>query len=528
MYLGLSYLIEQGEISNETVLRYLTGHPVSKVTVGMFFIGMASLALIANNVFGQFGAERKITIKPTLDTIAKRASERTESATDSDSQAQSAGEQTVELGKRLLDLPSWMHEHYLWQRLVNSLHSIYRANSTSGVEDEMKYLADLDLDRQQQRYSLVRILIWATPMLGFLGTVLGISQALGGINVGPDNNFKDMMDGLRGSLYVAFDTTALALTLSMIMMFAQFLVDRFESQLLVLVDQRAKQEIASQFDMTANREESVFGSVAQEFLNASRESIQNQTESWRDTMRSAEKAWTSSLGRVDGQVQSHLSSVLDDSVSNLASSLAAAIEKADMSMSHRWEQWQVTLSDNARSMSTYQQQLAEQTELIHQLLGQNNSQESFQPALEQTNQAVEATARLRQSLDELASKIEDLKAEPNSSSPDQSVIMPVVKSVAFARTADVVKDASLAGNETKTEGKPVAMDPIVVISSPAEVEFETGRPNTHNAGPVIFQPYLQRPQIADDSSAAKSNADVVLPVARSKSGSKHRSLKKSA
>ena len=67
MYLGLSYLIEQGEISNETVLRYLTGHPVSKVTVGMFFIGMASLALIANNVFGQFGAERKITIKPTLD-----------------------------------------------------------------------------------------------------------------------------------------------------------------------------------------------------------------------------------------------------------------------------------------------------------------------------------------------------------------------------------------------------------------------------------------------------------------------------
>ena len=74
--------------------------------------------------------------------------------------------------------------------------------------------------------------------------------------VGPDNNFQQMMDGLRGSLYVAFDTTALALTLSMVMMFGQFLVERFETQLLVLVDARAKQEIASHFDMTVEAAES--------------------------------------------------------------------------------------------------------------------------------------------------------------------------------------------------------------------------------------------------------------------------------
>ena len=62
LYLGLSYLINDGHISNETVLRYLTGHPVSKVTVGMFFIGIASLGLIANNIFEQFSGEKKISI----------------------------------------------------------------------------------------------------------------------------------------------------------------------------------------------------------------------------------------------------------------------------------------------------------------------------------------------------------------------------------------------------------------------------------------------------------------------------------
>ena len=198
LYLGLSYLINEGQISNETVLRYLTGHPVSKVTVGMFFIGIASLGLIANNIFEQFSGERKISFSIPQGAIGS-GSKSLSSPESADGQKPRGviEERTVELGKHLLDLPKWMHHHYLWQRLVNALHCIYRTNSTASVEDELKYLAELDLDRQQQRYSLVGILIWASPMLGFLGAVLGISQALGGINVGPDNDFQQMMNGLR-------------------------------------------------------------------------------------------------------------------------------------------------------------------------------------------------------------------------------------------------------------------------------------------------------------------------------------------
>ena len=93
-------------------------------------------------------------------------------------------------------------------------------------------------------------------MLGFLGTVLGISQALGGIDVGPNNNLQTMMDGLRGNLYIAFDTTALALTLSMLLMFGQFLIDRFETQLLLLVDQRAQGELSRHFSIQGGRSDS--------------------------------------------------------------------------------------------------------------------------------------------------------------------------------------------------------------------------------------------------------------------------------
>lgn len=499
MYLGLSYLIQEGQISNETVLRYLTGHPVSKVTVAMFFIGMASLALIGSNLFEQFRGERKITFK-TDSLLSPNTPEATPESTPTESKSNGEiSDQTVELGKRLLDLPQWMREHYLWQRMVNALHSIYRTNSTSAVEDELKYLADLDLDRQQQRYSLVRILIWATPMLGFLGTVLGISQALGGISVGADNNFQQMMDGLRGSLYIAFDTTALALTLSMILMFGQFLIERFESQLLELVDQRAKQEINTHFDMTVSTPETAYGNIALEMLNASRESIEQQTENWRKTIHLAQDSWLSSLGQSNDQVKHQLTDALDESVSNLSHRLGEAIEKADNSMSHRWGQWQVTLSENARMMATYQEQLSSQTELIHQMLEQSNTKETLQQVLEQNQEAAEATTQLRQALDELGNALAELK-KPKAPAPVVFASAPL--------TTPLSGDGIEIGSGEVSVASPATAN-VPFSNQELQLEVRTIASSTTSSNVANGQDVRPRPEVS--KHAPESRPEVVLP-----------------
>jgi biopolymer transport protein ExbB/TolQ len=319
LYIGMLALIQHDIITNETVLRYLTGHPVSKITLAMFFVGCASLLMIGTNVFEQFGAAKKIQLDAPVETTAGSESH------ESDIKSNQEVDRAVGYAKSMLQLPRWMHDHYLWQRIVNALHSVYRTGAATGIEDEMKYLAELDFDRQQQRYSLVRILIWATPMLGFLGTVLGISQALGGINVGPENDFQQMMDGLRGSLYVAFDTTALALTLSMILMFGQFLVDRFESQLLSLVDQRARVVIAGKFNLSLSQPEISLEKISGEVVTAMKQAVDAQTEVWRKTIRSAEQAWASSLSDVGGVVQEQLSVAIDESVAELGRYLGNTI-----------------------------------------------------------------------------------------------------------------------------------------------------------------------------------------------------------
>ena len=486
LYLGLSYLINEGQISNETVLRYLTGHPVSKVTVGMFFIGIASLGLIANNIFEQFSGERKISLSIPQGAIGSgsKSSSSPESA-DGQKPRGVIEERTVELGKHLLDLPKWMHHHYLWQRLVNALHCIYRTNSTASVEDELKYLAELDLDRQQQRYSLVGILIWATPMLGFLGTVLGISQALGGINVGPDNDFQQMMNGLRGSLYVAFDTTSLALTLSMILMFGQFLIERFETQLLELVDQRAKQEINANFDMTVPPVNSTYENVAHNFLNASQQSIEQQTQNWQKTIQAAHASWLESQENLKDRFSQQLTDSIEHSLEKLTLGLTSTIDKADQSMSHRWSQWQVTLSDNARLMSDYQGKLAQQAELMGELLAQDRSQQSLEPILEQNRMAAEATEKLKEVVEEMVVSLNENRSE-------------------------ILDDGNIPSTETANETHREEQEQSWI--GKAEVKKQIAEITQHGMGSRIDveKPHaLREPLFANSVS---STAEVILPV----------------
>jgi biopolymer transport protein ExbB/TolQ len=372
-YIGLMAAIQHQVISDETVLRYLMGHPVSKISVAFFFVGFASLLLIGLDILQQFRFIK--TIELSLESKNSEAVDRDSDSPELLARSSPLVSQTTnrasDLGKSLLNLSPRCHRHYLWQRIANVLDSIYRNGSASHVEQELKYLDELDVEQQHQRYSFVQILIWATPMLGFLGTVLGISQALGGISVGPDNNFQMMMDGLKSSLYIAFDTTALALTLSMLLMFGQFLIDRFESQLLRVVSDRVHFEIATNFDLTAsNAKDSGDVKLEEKLIDALENATVRQIEMWQESLQWAESTLSKTALDQQSHLQKSLSASIESSIDCLARTLGETIDRADQSMTHRWEQWQVILSENARQSEKQQTQFAEQTQAVCDLLKQ--------------------------------------------------------------------------------------------------------------------------------------------------------------
>ena len=65
---------------------------------------------------------------------------------------------------------------------------------------------------------------------------------------------EDSLGAVTSGLAVAFDTTALALALSMVLMFTQYVVDRVESSLLDALETRASQELLPRFAGWVERE----------------------------------------------------------------------------------------------------------------------------------------------------------------------------------------------------------------------------------------------------------------------------------
>lgn len=87
-------------------------------------------------------------------------------------------------------------------------------------------------------YTVPRYINWAIPILGFIGTVLGISLAADGIQniIGSGGGLSDLSSELGQAiapLGIAFDTTLIALSLSVFLMLLQTALQRWEDDILV-------------------------------------------------------------------------------------------------------------------------------------------------------------------------------------------------------------------------------------------------------------------------------------------------------
>ena len=95
--------------------------------------------------------------------------------------------------------------------------------------------------RYEESYLVPRYISWAVPILGFIGTVLGISLAADGIRriISSDAGLAGLSSDLSGAiapLGIAFDTTLIALSLSVLLTGFLALVQRGEERTLAALE----------------------------------------------------------------------------------------------------------------------------------------------------------------------------------------------------------------------------------------------------------------------------------------------------
>jgi len=348
---GFYALLLKGPLDHPLAHRYFAGHPVCVVETFFFFVCLTALCQKMLTVFGQYSALSGIS-------LGERQGVQPASA---------AGEML----DKLAGLSAGYRQSYLGRRLTHALESLERNGSAAGLEAELKHLADVELGRQQDSYAMVRIIVWATPMMGFLGTVIGITQVIAELAHQDMANLSAVMEGLLSGLYVKFDTTALALSYTMLLMFTQFLIDRLETQVLDGVEERAADELLGRFELigvTSDPNVQAMQRMSHGVIKATETLVQKQAELWQGTIAAAHDQWQRVTRQTTEQMQTALAGALSQSLAQHAAHLTKSEQASAEQLALRWEQWQTALSHNARLLHAQQQEMVKQGELMTQAI----------------------------------------------------------------------------------------------------------------------------------------------------------------
>ena len=180
---------------------------------------------------------------------------------------------------RLDAVPRGLRNTAILRRVYSVLDFLCRRGSAQELDDHMRDLADADSLALENSYALVRFITWAIPILGFLGTVLGITGAISGVT--PDKLEHDL-NSVTDGLAFAFDTTALALALTMATMFFSFLTERAEQSVLDAVDRYADQQLAHRFERAGT-------GAGAEVAVIARQLAQAQADVWTKALEAMER-----------------------------------------------------------------------------------------------------------------------------------------------------------------------------------------------------------------------------------------------
>ncbi len=122
----------------------------------------------------------------------------------------------------LYKLPVRLRDSMMVNRIRKALELFEVKQNVGDVGNMLSSQSDIDGMRIGGSFSLLKAFLWAIPILGFIGTVLGLSHAIGGMNFA---NISDVaviigsINKVTSGLGTAFDATLLGLVLAMMLNF---------------------------------------------------------------------------------------------------------------------------------------------------------------------------------------------------------------------------------------------------------------------------------------------------------------------
>lgn len=139
----------------------------------------------------------------------------------------------------LYKLPHRLRDSMMVNRIRKALELFEVKQNAGDVSHMLSSQSEIDGMRISGSYTLTKAFLWAIPLLGFIGTVIGLSHAIGGMNFSDMDDLKQVKSTLQnvtGGLGTAFDATLLGLVLATLLNFPMNALAKAEDDNLNTID----------------------------------------------------------------------------------------------------------------------------------------------------------------------------------------------------------------------------------------------------------------------------------------------------
>jgi hypothetical protein len=133
-------------------------------------------------------------------------------------------------------MPASMRDSIFVNRIRKALELFEARNSKS--EAMLNSLSAVDANRSNGSYALVKVFLWAIPILGFIGTMVGLAGLHSSLvfDASDPAAIKAAFSNLTGALCFVFDPPLLGVILAMFLSFLMALIQKQEEKALTMID----------------------------------------------------------------------------------------------------------------------------------------------------------------------------------------------------------------------------------------------------------------------------------------------------
>ncbi|MHC8440927.1 MAG: MotA/TolQ/ExbB proton channel family protein [Candidatus Eutrophobiaceae bacterium] len=140
---------------------------------------------------------------------------------------------------KLAEIPAMYQQTPLLHTLKIALHRYHTTTNVQNLSDAVESSLNTLSVRYDTENNMIRYLIWAIPSVGFIGTVRGIGEALSLA----DQALAGDISGMTNSLGVAFNSTLVALCISIILMLLYHQLQRLQDTEILATQQYCEKHL---------------------------------------------------------------------------------------------------------------------------------------------------------------------------------------------------------------------------------------------------------------------------------------------